>query len=87
MGKTALIKAIRGNHYNIVHLLLNLGCDPNNGSPDNSFTPLSVAIEKGLLKIVRLLIIHRADPRHLLKVSGVLFYAKMKCFPSRFSSL
>lgn len=60
-GYTALCKAVKLAHSDIVRILLENGADVNSPTKENLFTPLILAIRQHHLGITKLLLFNKAD--------------------------
>lgn len=62
------MKACRAGHLCTVQFLISKGANVRRQTTNNDHTPLSLACAGGHLPVVELLLAHRADPHHKLKV-------------------
>lgn len=62
------MKACRAGHLCTVQFLISKGANVRRQTTNNDHTPLSLACAGGHLPVVELLLAHRADPNHKLKV-------------------
>lgn len=67
------MKACRAGHLCTVQFLISKGANVRRQTTNNDHTPLSLACAGGHLPVVELLLAHRADPNHKLKVSNSAF--------------
>ena len=69
-GVSALFQQVANGHHKIVDALLHITKKPDDIEPEKLFTPLLIAATNGHIDVVRVLLIHGANP-NIQNVDGV----------------